>query len=81
MRYLNDGSILFSRGEQLPKHMDGYVVDRDDKYHFLPEPEPCIHRQCIKRLKPCKELAIIYQCTLLGQDVNMKICNECDLNE
>lgn len=78
MKYLRDGSILFSRSESLPKQLPGYQPDPGDPYHWNPEPLPCKHRERRIIELPCKNCRVAYHCHFFKQDVTLASCNDCD---
>lgn len=78
MRYLEDGSLLYSTSEDCPKLIKGYVKSNDNPRLFIPEAGPCTHRVTNYRTLPCGKKKPIYFCSLHNSETNMEICNECE---
>lgn len=78
MKTLKDGSKLFSPSESIPKKMDGYRPDKSNPRLWVPEMEPCVHRETTVFQKPCGDNKVAYHCALHGTQVTPGHCGECD---
>ena len=79
MRYLEDGSWLYSTSEDMPKDVPGFYQDSSNPRHWIPDLESCIYRTKFSVLQPCGRLKYGFHCNHLKKEVYPMECSECEI--
>lgn len=74
---LSNGALLF--GSDPPTEVPGYVRDKNNRYVFHPDMEPCKFRRKQVFHKPCGKISMCWFCDHFNKEIRPVDCQECDV--